>query len=50
MPSKKPAKHKYQLQFLPRAWAEWQALDGAVKETFRKLLKECLDTPQVTNV
>jgi mRNA interferase RelE/StbE len=39
------SKHKYKLQFVPSAWAEWQALDGSVKETLRKLLKKRLDNP-----
>ena len=47
MPSEKPAKHKYRLQFVPSAWSEWRALDGSVKETFRKLLKKRLDNPPV---
>lgn len=40
-------KHKYRLQFVPSAWAEWQALDGSVKEILRKLLKKRLDNPHV---
>ncbi len=48
MPSKAPPpKHKYRLQFVPSAWAEWQALDGSVKEPLRKLLKKRLDNPHV---
>jgi mRNA interferase RelE/StbE len=47
MPSEKTSKHKYRLQFVPSAWAEWQALDGSVKETLRKLLKKRLDNPHV---
>ena len=47
MPSEKLPKHKYRLQFVPSAWAEWQALDGSVKETLRKLLKKRLDNPHV---
>lgn len=43
MPSEKLHKHKYRLQFVPSAWAEWQALDGSVKET----LKNRLDNPHV---
>jgi mRNA interferase RelE/StbE len=35
------------LQFVPSAWAEWQALDGSVKEILRKLLKKRLDNPHV---
>ena len=40
-------KHKYRLQFVPSAWAEWQKLDGSVKEPLRKLLKKRLDNPHV---
>lgn len=40
-------KHKYKLLFVPSAWAEWQALDGSVKEPLRKLLKKRLETPHV---
>jgi mRNA interferase RelE/StbE len=47
MPSEKPSKQKYRLQFVPSAWDEWQALDGSVKETLRKLLKKRLDNPHV---
>jgi mRNA interferase RelE/StbE len=52
MPSEKKAsaptrKHKYRLQFVPSAWAEWQKLDGSVKEPLRKLLKKRLDNPHV---
>lgn len=47
MPSEKPAKHKYRLQFVSSAWDEWQALDGSVKEILRKLLKKRLDNPHV---
>ena len=35
------------MQFVPSAWAEWQALDGSVKEPLRKLLKKRLDNPHV---
>ncbi len=46
--AKAPAsKHKYRLQFVPNAWAEWQKLDGSVKEPLRKLLKKRLDNPHV---
>ena len=47
MPSEQLPKHKYRLQFVPSAWAEWQTLDGAVKETLRKLLKKRMDNPHV---
>ncbi|WP_422618718.1 type II toxin-antitoxin system RelE family toxin [Rhodoferax sp.] len=32
---------------MPSAWAEWQALDGSVKETLRKLLKKRLNNPHM---
>jgi len=32
---------------VPSAWAEWQALDGSVKEPLRRLLKKRLDNPHV---
>jgi mRNA interferase RelE/StbE len=47
MPSEPCQKYKYRLQFVPSAWAEWQALDGSVKEPLRKLLKKRLDNPHV---
>ena len=50
MPSKvigTSAKHKYRLKFVPSAWAEWQKLDGSVKEPLRKLLKKRLDNPYI---
>jgi mRNA interferase RelE/StbE len=47
MPSEQRAKYKYRLQFVPSAWAEWQALDGSVKEPLRKLLQERLDNPHL---
>ena len=40
-------KYKYRLRFVPSAWAEWQKLDGSVKEPIRKLLKKRLDNPHV---
>ena len=47
MPSETSQKYKYRLQFVPSAWAEWQALDGSVKEPLRKLLKKRLENPHV---
>jgi mRNA interferase RelE/StbE len=47
MPPEPVRKYKYRLQFVPSAWAEWQELDGAVKEPLRKLLKKRLDNPHV---
>ncbi len=48
MTKSEPArKHKYSLRFHPEALAEWQSLDGSVKETMRKLLKKRLDNPHV---
>lgn len=32
----------YRLKFLPEALAEWNALDGSVKEVLKKLLKGSL--------
>ena len=46
----KPAsapKYKYKLKFVPDALAEWDDLDGSVKEPLRKLLKKRLDEPRV---
>ena len=37
----------YRLKFVPSAWAEWQALDGSVKEPLRKLLKKRLNNPHM---
>ena len=39
--------YTYRLKFVPSAWAEWQALDGSVKETLRKLLKKRLNNPHM---
>lgn len=49
MPSEEARKprYKYRLQFVPSAWQEWQALDGSIKETLRKLLKKRLDNPHM---
>ena len=38
---------KYSLKFVPDALAEWQALDGSVKELLRKALKKRLAQPHV---
>ncbi len=35
------------MKFLPEALAEWQALDGSVKEPLRKLLRKRLENPHV---
>ena len=48
MASETSQKYKYRLQFVPSAWAEWQALDGSVKEPMRKLLKKRLENPHVS--
>ena len=37
----------YRLKFVSSAWAEWQALDGSVKEPLRKLLKKRLNNPHM---
>lgn len=54
MPSKAAAQtlhpapaYKYRLQFVPSAWAEWQALDGSVKKPMCKLLKKRLNNPHM---
>lgn len=46
-PKESPPKYKYRLLFLPSALKEWQALDGSVKETLRKLLQKRLNSPHV---
>jgi len=38
---------KYRLKFIPEALAEWNALDGSVKEVMRKALKKRLINPHV---
>lgn len=37
----------YRLKFLPEALAEWNALDGSIKETLRKALKKRLLQPHL---
>jgi len=37
----------YRLKFTVAALAEWKALDGSVKETFRKLLKKRVLQPHL---
>lgn len=38
---------RYRLKFVPAALAEWNALDGSVKEVLRKALKKRLLQPHV---
>ena len=38
---------RYHLKFVPQALAEWEALDGSVKEPLRKALKKRLEQPHV---
>ncbi len=38
---------RYELQFLPSAKAEWDALDGSVRQQFAKALLKRLDHPRV---
>ena len=38
---------RYRLKFVPPALAEWEALDGSVKEPLRKALKKRLEQPHV---
>jgi mRNA interferase RelE/StbE len=40
-------KHLYTLKFIPAALAEWNNLDGSVKEPLRKLLKKRNDNPHM---
>ena len=42
-----PGPTRYRLQFRPEAWAEWNALDGSVKEVLCKLLKKRLQPPHL---
>ena len=37
----------YQLQFLPAAKAEWDKLDGSIRQQFAKVLLRRLDNPRV---
>jgi mRNA interferase RelE/StbE len=37
----------YELQFLPIAKAEWDTLDGSVRQQFAKVLLKRLDNPKV---
>ena len=37
---------KYRLKFVPEALAEWNALDGSIKEVLRKALKKRLEQPR----
>ncbi|MBK1648210.1 type II toxin-antitoxin system RelE family toxin [Rhabdochromatium marinum] len=38
---------RYRLKFVPPALAEWEALDGSIKEPLRKALKKRLEQPHV---
>ena len=38
---------RYRLKFVPQALAEWEALDGSVKEPLRKALKKRLEQPHM---
>lgn len=38
----------YNLEFLPKALKEWEALDKSVKEQFKKKLAERLENPHNT--
>jgi len=37
----------FKLRFQELAWAEWQKLDGSVREPFKKKLAERLEQPRV---
>lgn len=38
---------RYRLQFLPEAKAEWDKLDGSIRQQFAKVLLRRLDNPRV---
>lgn len=38
----------YRLQFLPAAKAEWDKLDGSIRQQFVKVLLRRLDEPRIT--
>jgi mRNA interferase RelE/StbE len=40
----------YRLQFLPEAKAEWDKLDGSIRQQFAKVLLRRLDSPRVRAV
>jgi len=42
-----PGAARSRLQFRPEALAEWNGLDGSVKEVLRKLLKKRLEQPRL---
>ena len=42
-----PGAARYRLQVRPEALAEWNGLDGSVKEVLRKLLKKRLEQPRL---
>jgi mRNA interferase RelE/StbE len=44
-----PAADGFRLAFEISARAEWDALDGSIKEPMRKLLKKRLDAPRVVS-
>ena len=47
-PSDPPAEPtRYRLKFLPEALAEWNTLDGSVKDVLRKALKKRLVQPRL---
>lgn len=36
----------YELALLPEAAREWKALDGSVKQIFKRQLQKCLESPR----
>lgn len=38
---------KYRLKFIPEALAEWNALDGSIKDPLRKALRKRLEQPHL---
>lgn len=39
----------YSLEFLPKALKEWNSLNSAIKEQFKKKLQKVLENPKIPN-
>lgn len=46
MPTSRPV-HRFSLDFLPSALAEWKALDGSVRAQFKSILAKRLQEPRL---
>ncbi len=44
------SKHKYTLKFLPEALSEWNRIDRAIQNAFKKMLEKRLDEPCRSNM